>query len=314
MINSKSDEMGLPKLGLVCITVSDKVRYKTTTRKRLLTLEPAEQKRVLQALYIENLGRLSGAIDFCQAHSIRLYRLSSNTFPFADDVIGEDELTEIAEGLRQVGHRANALGIRLVLHPDQFVVLNSDRPDVIKNSIKVLATHARVFDLMGLPRSNWALMNIHGGKGDRPERLINVIRDLPDPIRLRLTLENDEYTYSAAELLKVCHDAEVPMVFDAHHHVVHEKLESYEDPSVAEMLAAARTTWTIPEWQLVHISNGQDFFQDRKHSGLIFDMPSAYRNAPWIEIEAKLKEEAIARVQEQWLPTLLSTRSSISMR
>jgi len=314
MINSKSDEMGLPKLGLVCITVSDKVRYKTTTRKRLLTLEPAEQKRVLQALYIENLGRLSGAIDFCQAHSIRLYRLSSNTFPFADDVIGEDVLTEIAEGLRQVGHRANALGIRLVLHPDQFVVLNSDRPDVIKNSIKVLATHARVFDLMGLPRSNWALMNIHGGKGDRPERLINVIRDLPDPIRLRLTLENDEYTYSAAELLKVCHDAEVPMVFDAHHHVVHEKLESYEDPSVAEMLAAARTTWTIPEWQLVHISNGQDFFQDRKHSGLIFDMPSAYRNAPWIEIEAKLKEEAIARVQEQWLPTLLSTRSSISMR
>ena len=314
MIDSKSDEMGLPKLGLVCITVSDKVRYKTTTRKRLLTLEPAEQKRVLQALYIENLGRLSGAIDFCQAHSIRLYRLSSNTFPFADDVIGEDVLTEIAEGLRQVGHRANALGIRLVLHPDQFVVLNSDRPDVIKNSIKVLATHARVFDLMGLPRSNWALMNIHGGKGDRPERLINVIRDLPDPIRLRLTLENDEYTYSAAELLKVCHDAEVPMVFDAHHHVVHEKLESYEDPSVAEMLAAARTTWTIPEWQLVHISNGQDFFQDRKHSGLIFDMPSAYRNAPWIEIEAKLKEEAIARVQEQWLPTLLSTRSSISMR
>ena len=87
MINSKSDEMELPELGIVCITVSDKVRYETTTRKRLLNLEPAEQKRVLQALYIENLERLSGAIDFCQAHSIRLYRLSSNTFPFADDVI-----------------------------------------------------------------------------------------------------------------------------------------------------------------------------------------------------------------------------------
>ena len=281
------------------------MRYKTTTRKRLLTLEPAEQKRVLQALYIENLGRLGRAIDFCQAHSIRLYRLSSNTFPFADDVIGADILTELAEGLRQVGHRASAFGIRLVLHPDQFVVLNSDRLDVIRNSIKVLATHARVFDLMGLPRSSWALMNIHGGKGDRPERLISVIRDLPDPIRLRLTLENDEYTYSAGELLKVCHDAEVPMVFDAHHHIVHEKLESYKDPSVAEMLAAARTTWSVPEWQLVHISNGQDFFQDRKHSGLIFDMPSAYKNAPWIEIEANSKEEAIARVQEKWLPTLL---------
>ncbi len=248
---------------------------------------------------------MSGAIDFCQAHGIWLYRLPSNTFPFADDVIGEDVLTELAEGLRQVGRRANALGIRLVLHPDQFVVLNSDRPDVIENSIKVLATHARVFDLMGLPRSTWALMNIHGGKGNRAERLISVILDLPDPIRSRLTLENDEYTYSAAKLLEVCRDAEVPMVFDAHHHVVHEKLESYEDPSVAKMLTAAQTTWTIPEWQLVHISNGQDSFQDQKHSGLIFNMPSAYKNAPWIEIEAKLKEEAIARVQQAWLPTLL---------
>jgi UV DNA damage endonuclease len=304
MMNSQLGEMGLPNLGLVCITVSDKVRYKTTTRKRLLALEPAEQKRVLQVIYKENLGRLGGAIDFCQAHNIRLYRLSSNTFPFADDVIGEDVLIELAEGLRQIGHRANALGIRLVLHPDQFVVLNSDRPNVIKNSIKVLATHAKIFDLMGLPRSSWALMNIHGGKGDRPERLISVIRDLPDPIRLRLTLENDEYTYSAEKLLEVCREAEVPMVFDAHHHVVHEKLESYEDLSVAVMLAAARTTWTIPEWQLVHISNGQDFFQDRKHSGLIFDMPSAYKNAPWIEIEAKLKEEAIARLQEEWLQRL----------
>ena len=151
-------------------------------------------------------------------------------------------MTELAEGLRQVGRRANALGIRLVLHPDQFVVLNCDRPEVIKNSIKVLTTHARVFDLMELPRSSWALMNVHGGKGDRAERLISVIRDLPDPIRSRLTLENDEYTYSAAELLEVCRNAEVPMVFDAHHHVIHEKLNSYEDLSVAEMLAAARTT------------------------------------------------------------------------
>lgn len=303
-MNSRSDERRLPELGLVCITASDRVRYKTTTRKRLLSLEPAEQERLLRDLYAENLRRLGVAIEFCQAHGIRLYRLGSGLFPFADDVVGENVLGEFAEAMRLVGDRANALGIRLVLHPDQFVVLNSDRPDVIANSIKILATHARVFDLLGLPRSPWSLMNIHGGKGGRAERLVSVIRDLPEGIRSRLTLENDEYTYGATDILEVCRAAAIPMVFDAHHHVIHDHLESYEHPSVAEMVAAAGTTWAVPEWQLVHISNGAESFGDQKHSDLITLMPSSYQTIPWIEIEAKLKEEAIARLQQDWLPTL----------
>ena len=55
-------------------------------------------------------------------------------------------------------------------------------------------------------------MEIHGGKGDRADALVRVIRGLPDGIRTRLVLENDEYAYSAAEILDVCRRAEVPMV------------------------------------------------------------------------------------------------------
>jgi UV DNA damage endonuclease len=144
-------------------------------------------------------------------------------------------------------------------------------------------------------------MNIHGGKGDRSERLISVIRDLPDAIRLRLTLENDEYAYSAEEILVVCQRAEVPMVFDAHHHIIHEQLTTYEDPSVAEMIIAARSTCPIPAWQLVHISNGCDSFNDPHHSDFITTMPSFYRLVPWIEIEAKQKEKAIEQLRHDWL-------------
>jgi UV DNA damage endonuclease len=43
----------------------------------------------------------------------------------------------------------------------------------------------------------------------------------------------------------------------------------------------------------VHISNGREGFNDRQHSDLIETMPSSYLAAPYIEIEAKLKEEAI---------------------
>jgi UV DNA damage endonuclease len=295
----------LPALGLVCITASDAVRYKTITRKRLLALDLAEQQTVLRTLYAENLRRLNSAIEFCHRHNIWLYRLPSSPFPFADDTLGEAILADMRAELAQVGQLSHTLGIRLVLHPDQFVVLNSDRPDVIANSIKILSAQARTFDWMGLPQSSWTAMNVHGGKGDRAERLVSVIRDLPDSIRLRLTLENDEYTYRAAEMVDICRAATVPLVFDAHHHIVHEKLDSYEHPSVAEMLAAARTTWSVPDWQLVHISNGRNSFQDQQHSDFIYDMPSSYREVSWIEVEAKQKEAAIARLQQEWLPQLL---------
>lgn len=188
-MNCTNSQFSLPNLGLVCITASDQVRFRALTRKRLLQLPTSEQEQTLRALYLENMRRLDGAVSFCQNANIRLYRLGSSLFPFSDEPLGASVLSELAEPLRQIGERAMALGIRLVLHPDQFVVLNSDRPEVIANSIKILSAQAQLFDWLGLPRSPWALMNIHGGKGERAERLIQVIRDLPDSIRLRLTLE-----------------------------------------------------------------------------------------------------------------------------
>jgi UV DNA damage endonuclease len=296
----------LPQLGLVCITSSDQVRYRTVTRKRLLQLSSEEQKQVLRQLYQDNLQRFNKALDFCEANNIKLYRITSSLFPFADTPEGESVLNEFDDELKATGDRSQSLGIRIVVHPDQFVVLSSDTPSVIENSIKILQMQAIIFDKLGLPRSPWAMMEIHGGKSDRAERLINVIRDLPDGIRSRLALENDEYAYSASEILEVCRATGVPMVFDAHHHVIHEKLDTYEDPSVPEILAAARSTWHLPEWQLVHISNGREAFGDPHHSDFITIMPTSYRNAPWIEVEAKLKEQAIEKLRTEWLSPLLA--------
>lgn len=299
-----------PNLGLVCITASKEVRYRTVTRKRLLQFSESEQEEMLRNLYKDNLQRLNQAIDFCLANEIKLYRITSNLFPFADTELGERILNELDEEILQTGKRAIAAGIRLVVHPDQFVVLSSDSPEVIANSIKILTYHAMVMDKLRQPRSPWAMIEIHGGKSDRSERLVEVIRNLPEEIRSRLALENDEYAYSAQEILAVCRQAGVPMVFDAHHHIIHEGLDSYDDPSVAQMQAAASTTWPEREWQLVHISNGREAFNDRHHSDLITVMPNSYGNAPWIEIEAKLKEEAIAKLKQEWLPTLTPTLTS----
>jgi len=283
-----------PELGLVCITVSKDIRYRTVTRKRLLEQSDAGQRKILEDIYRDNIQTLDGALAYCQREGIRLYRMPSSIFPFFDEDIGREVMQGLAPALARTGARATQLGLRLVMHPDQFVVLSSDSPDVVANSIKILQMHADIMELLQQPRSPWALLEVHGGKSDRSDALVARIKDLPDPIRLRLCLENDEYSYSAAEIHDVCMRSSVPMIFDAHHHIVHEKLDSYDDPSVAEMLAKARATWAEPAHQVVHISNGREGFNDRQHSDLIATMPAAYADAPWIEIEAKLKEEAIA--------------------
>lgn len=292
-----------PHLGLVCITHSKDVRYRTITRTRYLQLSEEQRETTLKELYQDNLQRLNGALSFCQQHSIQLYRMPSGLFPMSDweDEIGANVLQAKSADLAKIGQKAAELGIRMVMHPDQYVVLSSDSPEVVASSIKILAGHAQMMDLMGLPRSSWSLMNIHGGKSQRADKLVQVISELPENIKSRLTLENDENAYSASEIQEVCQRANIPLVFDAHHHICHENLDSYDDPSVAEMFYAASETWANPDWQLVHISNGEDAFSDRKHSDLITDMPTVYREAPWIEVEAKQKEEAIAHLRSWWL-------------
>jgi UV DNA damage endonuclease len=291
-----------PELGLVCITHSDQIRFKTITRKRLFSFPTDLQPLQLRQVYGENVRRLGQAITYCHRQGIHLYRITSDLFPSSDDAPGDSVVEEYAANLRAIGRKATEAGIRLVMHPDQFVVLSSDSPAVIETSIHILETkHARVLDLLGQPRSPWAAMEIHGGKGGRADRLVDVIRALPEAVRSRLVLENDEHAYGAEEILDVCRRTGVPMVFDAHHHVIHDKLYSYEHPSIARMLAQARETWPDPAWQMVHISNGRTKFADPHHSDLITTMPTAFRQAPWIEVEAKGKEIAIAQLRRDWL-------------
>ncbi len=282
-----------PHLGLVCITLSKDIKYRTITRKRLLEHSLESQRKLLDDIYRSNIQALDGALRYCEHENIALYRMPSSMFPFADDEIGRDLLATFEPALARTGARAIERNIRLVMHPDQFVVLSSDSEGVVENSIRILQMHADIMDLLAQPRTPWALLEIHGGKSSRADALVERIAKLPDAIRCRLGLENDEYAYSAAEIYDICVRSGVPMVLDAHHHIVHEKLASYDDPSVADMLARARSTWAVPEHQLVHISNGRTSFNDRQHADLIETMPAAYAQAPWIEIEAKSKEEAI---------------------
>jgi len=289
-----------PRLGLVCITASSEIRYRTITRTRFLALGVKDRRAALAEVYRSNVATLHEAVQFCLKNAFGLYRISASLFPFADTPFGFKILKGLTAELRRVGRHALDASLRLVNHPDQYVVLNSESPAVVRNSVTILEAQAAVFDLLEQPRSPWAAIEIHGGKRGRGDALIHTVRRLPEPIRARLVLENDERAFGAADMLAICQEAGVPMVFDAHHHVVHERLSTYEHPSVASYLEAAGKTWPDPAWQLVHISNGRESFLDPTHSDLIRVMPSAYRHAPYIEVEAKGKELAIQLLQRTW--------------
>lgn len=292
-----------PNLGLVCITATEQCRFRTITRTRFLTLGDDARRRALADLYWDNLARLHAVLTFCHRRGIRLYRATSALFPMSDDPLGADVLESLSANLSSVGRRVKRLGIRVVLHPDQFVVLNSDSPNVAATSRIIMDKHARAFDLLGLPRSAWSAMILHGGRGGRGDELVRVIRNLPANVRRRLVLENDEFTYGAAEILDICRRANVPMVFDCHHHVIKESLKTYDHPSVAKFTKLAGKTWPDPSWQIVHLSNGAAGFGDRNHSEFIAAVPKVYARVPWIEVEARGKECAIERLRGSGLFT-----------
>jgi UV DNA damage endonuclease len=135
---------------------------------------------------------------------------------FNRDILDNDE--QISLLLAKLGSAFMTAGIRVTTHPDQFVVLSSDNPNTVNNAIKELSHHAWVFDKMGLPVSPFAAINIHGGKSDQLDQLVKAIGYLPNNVRSRLTLENDESAYSIVDLLPAYELTGVPIVWDSHHH------------------------------------------------------------------------------------------------
>ncbi len=119
------------------------------------------------------------------------------------------------------------------------------------------------------------------------------------PVRSRLTLENDDKLYTPADLLPVCRDTGVPLVYDVHHHRCLPDALTLEQAT-----AAARATWDREP--LFHISSplaGWRGPRPERHHDFINpkDFPAVWHGWPFtVEVEAKAKELAVARLR-RWL-------------
>lgn len=179
--------------------------------------------------WVKDLGRknvedLLKIIEWNERNYIRFMRISSGMFPFASHETYGYSLAYCAPLLAEVGALAKKYGHRLTVHPGQYTQLGSPREAVVRSSIRELEYHCEMLDLIGVGPDG--VMVIHGGGvyGDKEATLARVketIRvDLPKNVRDRLVLENDELCYTAADLLPLCKDLEVPLVFDYHHNML----------------------------------------------------------------------------------------------
>lgn len=294
------------RLGLCCAFHREPIQFRSTTAAATLRRARTEQLRRFAEIARQNAASLKAAVEFCAAHGIGCFRVTSQVLPLRTHptvgyaVAALPDAESIVAAFRECGRRARSLDVRLTFHPDQFTVLNSPDPRIVRNSIAELEYQAEVADWIGAD-----VLTVHGGGayGDKIaalDRLRSTIETLPGAVRSRIALENDDRVFSPADLLPLCEVENVPFIYDVHHHRC-----LPDGLSVAD--ATHRTLSTWPREPLFHISSpagGWRAVDPRVHADFINprDFPRAWRDlATTVEVEARAKETAVLRLRQALL-------------
>ena len=293
--------------GYACINkgFSERPKSKRITTNRTMIKRTFKEKGIGYAseLALQNVRDLNKILQWNLENDIYFYRLSSDIIPWAS----EYEMEELPDyGLilavcKKAGNFAKQHGMRLTSHPGPFNKLASPKERVFQLTYKDLKVHGDLFDMIGLPRTPYAKLNIHVGAayGDKPFALDNFCRNferLPENVRTRLTVENDDKTslYSTKELYDgVYKRIGIPIVFDYHHHMLHPGGQTEQ-----EALETALSTWGDIK-PVVHYAESRSVeynnpkIKPQAHSDMIRNPFNDYGHNLDVMIEAKHKELAL---------------------
>jgi len=260
---SESDNM----LGFACIskTLKENGKFKTMSVKTFNSLSEEERIRRLRALSVDNLYNTYKIIKWCIEKGIGLYRLSSDLIPLATYVPEwhwwEDR--DILNMCNNIKETVISGAIRISMHPDQFCVLNSDKEEVVRNSITILEHHNRLSNLVGNKTLVLHVGSGTGGKKKAIERFITNFKRLPADIREKIVLENDDKIFNAEDTLYICETLGIPMVLDIHHHNC-----NHDKDNLPEIIERIKNTWKGRRPK-IHLSSGRTCPTDRHHSDFI---------------------------------------------
>jgi len=299
------------RMGYACINMQLSSQKPKIYTGRSMIKRTFKDKGIKYAseLGLQNTKDLFEIIKWNKENGFDFFRITSNLFPWCSEYKLEDmpDHWEIAGILGEIGKYVDEHKIRLTSHPGPFNVLTSPHEHVVQNCINDLSTHGEVFDMMGVSRTPYNKINIHigGAYGDKVsamERFCENFNRLPNSVKSRLTVENDDKAtmYSVKDLYEgVYCKIGIPIVFDYHHHRFCTGGLSEEDA-----LEVAISTWPTDIVPVVHYSESRNIEQEddkikpQAHSDYVYDYIDTYGNEVDIMVEAKAKELAVLKYKE----------------
>ena len=260
-------------------------------------------------LTLANAMDLDKIIDWNILNGYNFFRITSGLAPWKSEYEWDDlkDIERIRMYLHSAGVKAKTHNLRITSHPGPFNVLTSPHPHVVDNCVSDLTDHGEVFDMMGLSRTPYNKINIHigGAYGDKEsamERFCVNFERLPDSVKSRLTVENDDKAsmYSVKDLYEgVYKRIGIPIVFDYHHHKF-----CTGDLSEQQALEMAISTWPDDITPATHYSESRrdeqkdETIRVQAHSDYVYDKIETYGNEIDVMVEAKHKELAVQKYKE----------------
>jgi UV DNA damage endonuclease len=298
------------RMGYACINMTLASEKPKVYTGRSMIKRTFQEKGIEYAsqLGLDNAKDLYTIVKWNNENGFNFFRITSNLFPWCSEYNLSDmpDYDEIKSILADVGQYVKDNDMRITSHPGPFNVLTSPHPHVVDNCITDLSIHGEVFDMMNLSRTPYNKINIHigGAYGDKisaMDRFCKNFHRLPESVKTRLTVENDDKAtmYSVKDLYDgVYCKIGIPIVFDYHHHKF-----CTGDLSEQQALELAISTWgnIVP---VVHYSESRSIEQEddkirpQAHSDYVLDYIDTYDNRVDIMVEAKAKELAVLKYKQ----------------
>jgi len=294
------------RLGLCCMFRDQPIKFVTTTATAISRMKRSDSLKKLSRLCMENADALLAGLQYCSINGIGCFRVNSQILPIKThptcgySVCNLPDGDEIIRRFKACGRFVKQNKLRTCFHPDQFVVMNSPRLDVVEKSVQEIEYQAEVAEWIGAD-----VINIHGGGayGDKRKALADFARNLDrlsSRARKRLTVENDDKIFTPADLLPICRSTGIPLVYDVHHHRCNP-----DGLSIEQATKNALATWNREP--MFHLSSPMEGWEgpkpERHHDFIdVKDFPDCWqRKKITVEVEAKAKELAVRRLKQELL-------------
>lgn len=215
------------KIGYPCINTTIGCKSSRTFR-----LKSYSEKRLMKTVE-NNLVCLGRILEFNLKHNILFFRITSDLVPFASHPICKfDWQGSFGKRFKAIGDFIKSYGVRISMHPDQFTLINSLDNRVFENSVRELAYHAQVLDLMELDTSAKIQIHVGGVYKDKEKsmtRFAERFERLDEIVKRRLVIENDDNRYSLRDCLQISAKTRVPVLIDVFHHGVNSSGETIQE-------------------------------------------------------------------------------------